>query len=283
MKISDYPILQFKLSNENPFEVLLHEYDQKEDSFDMHYELEMGIVLEGKIIRDFSESSLKYLPGDVWLHGSWEPHRNTIEDWPCKVIVLVINPVFLASSDLQFVNWMSAFSLPPHERKNANNEQTRIEIERISKSIIKIWKSESPLKQIQIKTLVNEILLLLMDGAQITVKKTTDRHQVTDKLQEAINLIFNSRNKRISIDEAAKACAMSKSSFSSLFNQYMGISFHKFALRYRLNRAAIALQKSDLPIATIAEEWGFTDISHFSHTFMEHYQVTPNSYRKRYH
>lgn len=275
----DYSILYHSCSIENPFEVLFHEYDQKMEFFDMHYEVEIGIVLEGRLMRDYGNCSFEYLPGEVWLHGSWEPHRCLLEETPCKVIVVVINPVFLASCDLPLINWNTFFSMPPESRKETNTEFTRNEIKRISNQIQEISNSNDSLKPIRLKTIVSEILLLLMGKVKIEDNQITEHPQATEKIQAAINLVFTS-NAKLSIDEAAQKCNMSKSAFTAIFQQYMGISFHKFALRYRLNRAAIELKKTDVPISGIAEKWGFTDLSHFTHSFTAHYMITPNNYRK---
>jgi AraC-like DNA-binding protein len=61
---------------------------------------------------------------------------------------------------------------------------------------------------------------------------------------------------------------LSPSHFSKVFRELMGISFSKFAFRYRLKQAAYQLVRSDDPIKQIALEWGFIDTSHFLNSFL---------------
>ncbi|NJK85757.1 MAG: helix-turn-helix transcriptional regulator [Bacteroidales bacterium] len=74
---------------------------------------------------------------------------------------------------------------------------------------------------------------------------------------------------------------MNRNKFSSLFQDTMGVSFSKFALRYRLNSASRALRQTRDTIETIAFEWGFNDISHFNKVFVNHYGITPGEYRNK--
>jgi hypothetical protein len=66
----------FDLSPQRPMLSDVHLHTQKQNaSFDMHWELELGVVCSGAMRRDYENYSCVMNPGDVWLCGMWEPHR----------------------------------------------------------------------------------------------------------------------------------------------------------------------------------------------------------------
>ncbi|KUL97079.1 hypothetical protein DK26_03940 [Bosea sp. WAO] len=59
----------------------------------------------------------------------------------------------------------------------------------------------------------------------------------------------------------------------------MQIGTHQYLLRTRLHRAAVALRRSDLPVAEIAFDCGFGDLSTFNRRFKRVMGASPTAYR----
>ena len=93
-------------------------------------------------------------------------------------------------------------------------------------------------------------------------------------------MVFENK-KFITVEQAAGACNMSRNGFAKVFDMLMGISFADFALRFRLSGVASQLKHTDDCIETIANDWGFTDISHLHRHFISHYGISPGKYRKQ--
>ena len=103
------------------------------------------------------------------------------------------------------------------------------------------------------------------------------------RIMPAIALTQERRPGTAAVEEAARACGLSRSRFTTLFRQTMGTSFGQFSLRARLGYAAYRLLTTDLTIEAIAHRAGFVDASHFHRTFVKHYGRTPSQYRVRAH
>lgn len=88
------------------------------------------------------------------------------------------------------------------------------------------------------------------------------------------NFSFN-----LSLEEFAKLCHRSLSSFKREFQNHYAISPGKWLLAKRLDHAAVLLHNDTLNISQVAYESGFEDSSHFSRTFKERFQKTPLEYR----
>ena len=94
----DLKVLDIRLSGANPIRISLHSYENKTNAaFDMHYPLEMGILLSGRMRRFYHDWKNDINPGDAWFCGALEPHGFAVLEEGTKAMVLIIHPMALAS------------------------------------------------------------------------------------------------------------------------------------------------------------------------------------------
>ena len=60
-----------------------------------------------------------------------------------------------------------------------------------------------------------------------------------------------------------------------------GLSFKQYVLEYRIKSAETRLRYSNLTLSQIADELGFTDISHLNKTYKNLRGIYPREVRKR--
>jgi len=84
----------------------------------------------------------------------------------------------------------------------------------------------------------------------------------------------------LSLEEYAKLCHRSLSSFKREFQAHFDESPGKWLLQRRLDYSAKLLLNSQMNVTEIAFESGFEDVSHFSRVFKERFGVPPLSYRQ---
>ncbi|MBS0535817.1 MAG: helix-turn-helix transcriptional regulator [Proteobacteria bacterium] len=84
---------------------------------------------------------------------------------------------------------------------------------------------------------------------------------------------------KLSIAALASEAAMSPYHFLRTFRRIVGLTPHQYILRTRLNRAALRLRAADEPVASIAFDAGFNDLSTFNRRFRRLIGVTPSDYR----
>ena len=85
----------------------------------------------------------------------------------------------------------------------------------------------------------------------------------------------------LSLEEFAKMCHRSLSSFKRDFKKTFNTTPGKWLLAKRLEHAAILLHNEEANITQVAFECGFEDSSHFSRAFKERFGESPLYYRKR--
>ena len=91
--------------------------------------------------------------------------------------------------------------------------------------------------------------------------------------------IKNNIYSNLSIDDFAKLCNMSLSSFKRKFSQVYSESPKKYINRVKLEKASELLKTTDLLISEIAYECGFDTISSFNRSFKVQYNTSPTEYR----
>jgi AraC-like DNA-binding protein len=84
----------------------------------------------------------------------------------------------------------------------------------------------------------------------------------------------------LSLEEYAKLCHRSLSSFKGDFQKEFSEAPGKWLLQKRLDYSAGLLRNSKLNVTEIAFESGFEDVSHFSRVFKERFNVPPLTYRQ---
>ncbi len=276
--------LTIECSETAPVQVDAFTYQQAELSqFDMHYSLELGVVLEGSIDRYYLGSERAYQAGEVWLCGMWEPHGWGVRTPPCRVAVFFLHPPLLARtrfSEADAVNWMAPFSAAPRDRPVVNPAR-RAEVVRLAQSVLDCPLQSAGSRKVELHLRVLEILLILIDGWKSPSLPRTWSGRELDGLGRAMQMALETPA-LLTTQAAARACGMSRNALARLFVDYMGISFAQFALRARISGAAAQLREGKDPLKAVATEWGFTDASHFHRRFVRYFGCSPSEYRGRF-
>jgi AraC family transcriptional regulator len=107
------------------------------------------------------------------------------------------------------------------------------------------------------------------------------RHAQFPRLQAALNHIHQNLGGDLSADALARCAGVSQAHFRRLFQEAVGIAPHRYVLAARLEQARKLLSLSEMPIARIAQECGFSSQSHLTASFRAAHAVTPAQFRAR--
>jgi AraC-like DNA-binding protein len=273
--------MAFGLNEAEPLRGMHYRWARPEQSrHDMHHGLEFGIVLRGRMRRQYRHWQCELRAGQVWMCGMWEPHGYEVRKAPCEAVVLILLPqVLLRAADLAGgrVNWLASFTAEPVRRPRAASKPEPML--RLGRAIRDILQAGSDRQATWLGVLLLEALLLLRENWSPPTGQEHESADVFGRISPALELVYRHR-RRVSTAEAARRCGINRNLFGRLFRQTMGLPFAEFDRRYRLSQARIELQETDKPIKTIARDWGFVDSSHFHRSFVEHYAITPSTVQR---
>jgi AraC-like DNA-binding protein len=97
----------------------------------------------------------------------------------------------------------------------------------------------------------------------------------------ALALIHQQPARRWTVAELAAAVSLSRSSFAVRFRALVGLPPVEYLVRWRVQLAARALRATDLTVAAIGADLGYTSESAFSNTFKRVLGQPPSRYRDR--
>lgn len=141
--------------------------------------------------------------------------------------------------------------------------------------LVGVEKPPEPLVRLKLKELVMSVLTSGSNTALAAYFRrvgATEAPSVTEIME--INFRYN-----LSLEEYAKLCHRSLSSFKREFQAAFQESPGKWLLLKRLDLAATLLRNSTLNVTEVAFESGFEHVSHFSRVFKDRFGVSPIAYR----
>jgi AraC-like DNA-binding protein len=98
-------------------------------------------------------------------------------------------------------------------------------------------------------------------------------------IQKAMGLIQLRYWDNLSLAGLARELGMSKYHLSRRFKEEVGVTFRRYLLRTRLDRAKVLLSRTQDSITEVAHAVGFGDLPRFDKLFKRYTGLTPSAYR----
>lgn len=99
-------------------------------------------------------------------------------------------------------------------------------------------------------------------------------------LCRARDLLSQSPEQPLSIQEIAREARISTFHFIRLFESVFGVTPHQFRIRARLDRAKLLLAKGQHSVTEVCFEVGFASLGSFSDLFARRVGTTPSAYQR---
>ena len=100
------------------------------------------------------------------------------------------------------------------------------------------------------------------------------------RIKQMLGFIHEHCGENLTVRSIAAAASLSDSECLRCFRATIGIPPNRYLRDYRIQRAAQLLMETGLPVAAVAEQCGFSDVSYFTKTFRQLRGMAPAAYRK---
>jgi AraC-like DNA-binding protein len=164
-----------------------------------------------------------------------------------------------------------------------DNRELYQKVEALLLSIEREYFNKEDGFRLAIKSKLYELALIFLRElpAKHPVPREIVKHNYNQQILERVFSFVYSHyeNPGITLEQAAKAAALSKYYFTRFFREQTGQTFHAYLSQVRINRAQEHLTGSDLPVTEIAYLCGFASLKTFYRLFKVLTGVSPSAYR----
>ncbi len=156
-----------------------------------------------------------------------------------------------------------------------------LQLHHIAMLLLAELRSGGIMGRLYVESLTQALVIhLLRHYSTVTqIIKLENKSLTRTQLQQAIDYIHAHLDRDLSLFQIAKVINISPTYFASLFKRAMGTSPHQYVIQQRVERAKLMLSKTDLAIADIALQVGFSSQSHLTQQFKRLTGVTPKQIR----
>ena len=115
----------------------------------------------------------------------------------------------------------------------------------------------------------------------LTQKQNSASSESIRRIHRQLEYIGIHFAEEIDLDRCAAREGLSRSRFSHLFTEYIGMSPYKYQLSLRLDKSKELLLQTSLPVSEVSGSVGFSDPLYFSRLFKKYFGVSPIAFRNK--
>ena len=252
-----------------------------------HEELEAAVVSEGSVAVTIGSQTCTLHTGDGFFVNTGVLHAaRAAEEGPCRLHSLVFHPRLVGGS-LDSV-FYQAYLLPLMHTPDQTNfylsggdPARRPALEMIERA----WQAcagEGPHFELAVRASLSELVALLLDYRQAVPHGSEEGRTLRDseRIKTMLAFVHSHFAEPLTVADIARSAAVSPSECLRCFRRTIGRTPAQYLRDCRLRRAAELLSGTDLPVAQVAADCGFDDVSYFTRVFRACRQATPTAYRR---
>ncbi|MHC5250259.1 helix-turn-helix domain-containing protein [Enterococcus sp. LJL90] len=243
--------------------------------YNWHYEIELLWLLKGHIEINVDGSIHELQTGDLYVINSNSGHATFAIDPDSTCLRLYLSPDFFINQGVELGG--GSFKLDSsRDQRNPHYASFRKNMAQLQ---LLGHQASAAFQKNSLFFAISQKLLEFFVPAENNKETPLAKRQ--SLLDDAISYLEENFRKEVSLESLAQATNYSTTYLSKLFKSELGINFYEYLTRCRLQHAVKALADTQLKIADIAYENGFSDIKAFNKMFKKHFALTPSEYRKQ--
>lgn len=241
-----------------------------------HTYYELIYIFKGKGIHLLNNNQMDYRSGDLFLMSPDDHHHFEVKQPTRFVVIKFTNEYFnnLTTIDVKAIMQMQTLK----ETKMAFNPQLSLSLKNTIQNIssYKEHKNVASLSHVYFQLL--SVFGLIRDVIIRTnsLKKNAEKEQLITYIHQHIY-----DPQKCLIKNIARHFNISATYFGDYFKRSFDISYRDYVKEYRTSLIEKRIESGRLNMKQIAEEFGFSDESHFSNYFLKQRKLRPGAYKKK--
>jgi AraC-like DNA-binding protein len=245
-----------------------------------HPEFELTYIVHSRGRRFIGDHIGTYLDGDLLLIGPNLPHTWASEgEGSHQAVVIQFGEDVLGKAGVQ---GLSAGPMRKMLEQSALGLRFFGGAEANVGAALQEMAGLSPVRQLATLLTVLDDLSGAMESEVLSSRLFVDEGLGADAhpVDRVCSYIHEHYRERIPLERAAQEAAMSVSAFCRFFKRTTGKTFSRYVNELRLGNACRLLVETEQNIAQIAQDSGFTNLSHFNQAFLASKKLRPGEYRR---
>ena len=272
-------LIPFPSSN---FKIIVNDGTSKVFNKAYHEEIELKYFYEGVSTVMVDNNVIATKPGDIIVINPFEIHSNVnIGKLTGKYVSIIIDIDFLKELNPNGLDLRRALISKGYKFKNYIENDLRLQ------NIINRVAEENASKQENYKLviygLMTEFFIILMRNYINETKcllPSETHSKIADLITPALSKIFKDYSQKITVEELADLCSVTKYHFCRSFKKETGLTVVQYIINYRISVAEVMLKTTDNNIEDIAYACGFDDVSYFYRCYKKVKGTSPKKSRK---
>ena len=257
--------------------------DIYESPLHSHTYYEIIYIFSGTGQHHINQSVLSYKKGDLFLISPGDEHFFVVKD-RTDFMYIKFNDSFFEEGNLPSSNFSISFS-PAYIMNNAQLKEIKLKFPKPYKSILKkisiSIREYSELKDVTKSAMIYFLVLSIFELIRETALKMQIRVEgMHSREDDLISYIHQNiyHPEKLKVKQIADTFNLSVNYFSTYFKKKNTISYNEYIAKYKLQLIERRISSNSSSLKNIAEEFGFTDLSHLNNFFKRNKKMSPTAY-----
>lgn len=267
------------------FRFLRYEMEAFRSPLHRHPQVEMTWIEQGIGLRLLGDSALPYEAGDLIIVGPGIPHAWMTSphsgDSPSAATVIQFPSDIFTQATLPELTRVTPVIALAERGLQIQGDCHR----RITEHLREMREASSISRLaslVHILGLLVEFQEALLPIASNSMRSSADQsgRTVSRRIDRVIDWVHEKFAEELRIEDAARLVSITPAAFSRFFCNEVGKPFTQYINDVRCSAACLKLRQSNKAVSIIAEECGFSTMSHFNRQFLTRMGVSPRAFRQ---
>ncbi|SFC27090.1 AraC-type DNA-binding protein [Algibacter lectus] len=237
---------------------------------------ELVLIKEGQGTQCINYNEHQYNKGSIFLLPPLKCHSFSIEQ-PTKFVFLKFTDSFFKNINRITIDRNEWFKEASYILSNYNqlpgdiikNEVDRNHLESLISMILQESRNYGESSINLVTSLMTSVLELLIRNIKKSSYFELPKNNSDDRITKMLTYINENLDKTelLKVENLSDVFMMSPTYVSEFFKKQVNMPLREYIIKAKLKQVEIRLLNSDFTLTQIADELGFTDVSHLSKTF----------------